>query len=129
MPEIICGGVKHTPKDANKALYLDVHGAGQNIELKIEDIKDTLMANLPAVLVDLLEVASYVYCADQRTGRGNQYLQGMGKDWHQLMSFVIPVRELSVWNKPEVKNALSDCLRFLSDHTYEFEFVQAEEKI
>lgn len=128
MPEIICGGVKHTPKDANKALYLDVHGKGQNIELKIEDIKDTLMANLPAVLVDLLEVASYVYCADQRTGRGNQYLQGMGKDWHQPMSFVIPVRELSVWNKPEVKNALSDCLRFLSDHTYEFEFVQAEAK-
>lgn len=124
MPEIFCGGVQRTPKNADDVLQLDVHGASPNIELKIQDIKDTLMSNVPPVLLDLLEVASYVYCADQRTPRGDQYLGGMGKHWHKPMNFVIPVRQPDTWNGPDVQKALKDCLRFLSDHSYEFEFVQ-----
>lgn len=124
MREIICGGVKRTPKDANNALFLDVHGTGANIELKIHDIENTLMSNVPPVLLDLLEVAAYVYCADQRTGRGSLQLTNMGEAWHKGLKFVIPVRELNTWNRADVKEALSSGLRFLSDHTYEFEFVQ-----
>jgi 7-cyano-7-deazaguanine synthase in queuosine biosynthesis len=124
MPEIICGGVKYTPADADSALFLDVHGKDANIELKIQDIEDKLMSSVPPVLLDLLEVASYVYCADQRTNRGPLTLTDMGKAWHKPMKFVIPVRELATWNRADVKEALCSCLRFLSDHSYEFEFVQ-----
>ena len=47
MPEIICGGVKYTPADADSALFLDVHGKDANIELKIQDIEDKLMSSVP----------------------------------------------------------------------------------
>lgn len=128
MREIICGGTKYTPKNANDALWLDVHGTGANIELKIHDIENTLMSNVPSVLLDLLEVAAYIYCADQRTNRGSLTLRNMGEDWHKGLKFVIPVREPNIWNRADVKEALSSSLRFMSDHTYEFEFVQGGKK-
>jgi len=128
MREIICGGVKRTPKDADNVLPLDIHGTNANIELKIHDIENTLMSNVPPVLLDLLEVAAYVYCADQRTHRGSLLLTNMGQAWHKGLKFVIPVREPDTWNRTDVKEALSSGLRFLSDHTYQFEFVKGENK-
>lgn len=81
MPEIVCGGVKYTPHDKEDVISLNVHGDDANVELVIDDIENTLMSNIPPVLLDLLEVAAYVYCADQRTKRGENTLAKFGQAW------------------------------------------------
>ena len=42
----------------------------ENVHLKIADISKRLLANIPDALVDLLEVASYIYAADSAISRG-----------------------------------------------------------
>ncbi|NBX75109.1 MAG: hypothetical protein EBQ92_00945 [Proteobacteria bacterium] len=117
----LCGGV--TVPGLVKQVDLDIQGTNQNIELKIECISKATAKNIPPVLLDLLEVAAYVYCADQRTRRGGDTLANMGESWRRDMRFTIPVRELAIWNTQEVKDALIETLGFLSDDAYSFDFV------
>ena len=60
---VLCGGAKR-PEGA-PVLRLDLNGAAQNITLKLEDIGRRLVTNVPNLLVDLVEIATYVFCADQ----------------------------------------------------------------
>ncbi len=84
-----------------------------------------MLGNLPDILVDLLEVASYVYCADQRLKRVTNTLPGYAENWHRHLVFKIPVKCLEQWQRPEVIAGLKSTLGFLSDDSYEFEFSQS----
>jgi hypothetical protein len=123
LPErlVLCGGVKQTGK--HEALQLALHGRSQNITLKLDDISAKLIKNIPDLLIDLVEIASYVYSADQATSRGGDAQAGMGSDWRRSFRFVIPVRNPDHWNSGTVVDSLCDTLSFLSDDDYEFEFV------
>ena len=57
---------------AGARIGLNLHGPSANVHLKIADISKRLLANIPDVLVDLLEVASYVYAADSAISRGGR---------------------------------------------------------
>lgn len=115
------------------AIAMNVHGPSKNVNLRIDYISRTMLANLPDLLIDLLEIASYVYCADQRLDRGTDQLSKFGENWRRSLKFLIPVRQLQVWQDSEVRDALVETLGFLSDDTYSFEFrlamapVQAKE--
>ncbi|MEO9298780.1 7-cyano-7-deazaguanine synthase [Devosia alba] len=109
-----------------EAIAMNVHGPGKNVNLRIDYISRTMLSNLPDVLIDLLEVAAYVYCADQRLVRGSEQLSKFGENWRRSLRFSIPVRELEVWHDPEVQYALIDTLGFLSDDSYAFDFRQTE---
>jgi hypothetical protein len=85
-----------------------------------------MLGNVPDLLIDLLEVASYVYCADQRLRRGSDKLTNFGEDWRRSLHFSIPVRQLNAWQDPGVQDQLVKTLGFLSDDSYEFSFRQAE---
>ena len=111
------------------AIAMNVHGPSKNVNLRIDYISRTMLANLPDLLIDLLEIASYVYCADQRLDRGTDQLSKFGENWRRSLKFSIPVRELQVWQDVEVLDALTDTLGFLSDDTYSFEFWQAKAPI
>ena len=111
------------------AIAMNVHGPSKNVNLRIDYISRTMLANLPDLLIDLLEIASYVYCADQRLERGTDQLSKFGENWRRSLKFSIPVRELSVWQNQEVQDALIDTLGFLSDDAYLFEFWQAKAPI
>ena len=67
---VLCGGVKRP--GAESALQLALEGRSRNITLKLEDISKRLVKNVPNLLIDLIEIATYVYCADQATGRGGE---------------------------------------------------------
>ena len=108
------------------SIAMNVHGPSKNVNLRIDYISRTMLGNLPDLLIDLLEIASYVYCADQRLDRGTDQLSKFGENWRRSLKFSIPVRELPVWQDSEVLEALSDTLGFLSDDTYSFEFWQAK---
>ena len=96
-----------------------------NIALKIEDIGRRMVSNIPDVLTDLLEVATYVYCADQLIARGGNAMQALGTDWRRKLRFIVPVREPDRWGLPGVTESLVRLLSFMSDDEYEFRFERA----
>lgn len=104
---------------------MDVHGKGKNVNLRIDCITRTMLANVPELLIDLLEIAAYIYCADQRLSRGTAQLANFGESWRRNLHFTIPVREPGFWQQDEVQRLLADTLGFLSDDSYSFEFRKA----
>lgn len=109
-----------------ESIAMDVQGAAKNVNLRIDYISRTMLANVPDLLIDLLEVAAYVYCADQRLVRGSEKLTNFGESWRRSLCFSIPVRNLEVWQDPDVHEILTDTLGFLSDDSYNFDFRLAE---
>jgi hypothetical protein len=94
-----------------------------DVKLKITDFTNRLASNLPDVLTDLVEVASYIYCADQAVTRGGEGVVAFGKNWRRHLFFHIPVREPDTWSSEEVTTTLRDTLTFLSgDDEYKFHF-------
>jgi hypothetical protein len=64
---VLCGGAGGPRRSNPSGLNLNLHGASRNVHLKIEDISRPLVANIPHVSADLLEVATYVYAATARS--------------------------------------------------------------
>src|SRR3712207_4454875 len=120
---ILCGGVPGPRRGGSATLQLDLHGAAPNVHLKMSDISRKLLARLPERLVDLLEVASYVYAADSAISRGGRTDSEMGARWRRNFRFRIPVREPDLWASHTVTSSLVDTLSFLSDDQYAFEFL------
>ncbi|MBB4212715.1 7-cyano-7-deazaguanine synthase [Rhodothalassium salexigens] len=120
---IECGASQPSAADA---IAMDVQGVAKNVNLRIDYISRTMLGNVPELLIDLLEVAAYVYCADQRLVRGSEKLRNFGESWRRSLRFSIPVRHLEVWQDPGVQEVLADTLGFLSDDSYEFDFRIAE---
>jgi Queuosine biosynthesis protein QueC len=105
---------------------MDVHGAAKNVNLRIDYITRPMLSNVPDLLIDLLEVAAYVYCADQRLGRGSDKLTNFGENWRRCLHFSIPVRRPQAWQDPDIRELLAETLGFLSDDSYAFEFRKAD---
>ena len=97
---IECGVATTSAPDT---IAMDVHGKGKNVNLRIECITRGMLANVPDLLLDLLEIAAYIYCADQRLSRGTAQLTNFGENWRRDLHFVIPVREPSLWQMHEVR--------------------------
>jgi 7-cyano-7-deazaguanine synthase in queuosine biosynthesis len=121
---VLCGGLRSTERKGAKAHHLYITGPGKNIELRIADIRRTLLSNVPDVLTDLLELAAYVYCADGTVRRGGSTMAQMGRDWRRRFRFVVPVRRPEVWSAAPISTLLVETLSFLSDDFYEFDFQQ-----
>jgi 7-cyano-7-deazaguanine synthase in queuosine biosynthesis len=129
MPErlILCGRARRTGRDS--ILRLDLSGRLQNITLRLADISRKLLQNVSGPLIDLIEIAAYVYCADQAISRGGEAQRAMGADWRRAFRFVIPVRNPNHWNNPKVSEPLRATLSFLSEDEYVFEFEKAHDPI
>jgi hypothetical protein len=123
---ILCGGVdlgrKRTPGKPLELRLGKEEGKGQ-IHLDVNAITEKMVAELPPVLHDLLEVATYVYVADQATSRGGTRSFDYGYDWHRDFVFRIPVRKHEIWSSPEIREVLEETLSIASGDTYSFEFV------
>ncbi|MBI5788776.1 MAG: hypothetical protein HZA78_07990, partial [Candidatus Schekmanbacteria bacterium] len=97
-------------------------GPNRNVNLRISGISNRMVANIPPTLIDLLEIAAYVYCADQAATRGGDGVQNFGANWRRQFQFQIPVREPEIWSSEPVLSSLRDTLGFLSGTNYEFIF-------
>jgi hypothetical protein len=122
---VVCGGAKTSLRRNQVLLPLNMAGSNVNISLRLEDISRRMVADVPAVLADLLEVATYVFCADQLVSRGGKVMQALGSEWRRSLRFVIPVRELDVWASQTVLESLQHLLGFLSGDDFRFQFVKA----
>lgn len=92
------------------------------VNLKLPSFVDQVY-HLPPRILDLLEIAAYVFAADRWAYRGPKVAVEFHA-WVRSMRFVIRVREADFWNRPEVKNKLTAVLVFMTgDREYAFEFL------
>ena len=112
-----------TPKNGR---VLSAHGRGRNIELDPLPISRRLTTEIPTRLLDLIDIATYVFTADRITSRGGKVAQGMGKEWRRTLKFNIAVRDPAHWAQPELVLAMRDVLGFMSEDNFDFEFTRLE---
>lgn len=127
---IPCGGltlraVKHDQAHVLPLNLWSRKGVAKYIDLKMEDLHSKLYKAVPPEFEDLIEIAAYVYCADQATRRGGKNVDQFGDAWRRDFLFKIPVRRPDFWERPEVKSTLQETLEFLSDDFFDFEFLPA----
>src|SRR5215471_7075310 len=109
---------------ALQRLYLNLDGSERNVDLHLHDISRRMAADIPPMLTDLLEIAAYVFAADEMASRGGPTMAALGRDWRRSFRFVIPVRNPLLWSRPDLLAALIDALAFMSEDHFGFEFVQ-----
>jgi len=95
--------------------------ADQKIRIRIPLLLKSV-AHLPPRLLDLLEIASYVYSADRLFRRGARD-QVDYSSWSRRFRFIVKVSDVEFWSCPRVTSALSRLLQFLGgDASYDFIF-------
>ena len=93
----------------------------QNIKLALPDfVRDVFY--LPDRILDLLEIATYIFCADRLISRGSK-ANVESHSWSRSLYFAIKVRDFTFWDEPDIKERLKDALVVMSgDRTYHFTF-------
>jgi hypothetical protein len=104
------------------------HGGAQvNVRFCVEDVREGLWADVPGEFLDLLDVATYVYAADQAVTRGGYRDEGMGHRWRRRLHLAVAVRDPARWSSPSVREQLERTLSFLSEDEYRFRFERLSE--
>lgn len=122
----LCNGASRPsafPADAHVTSLDYREGADPRlVTLRLPNFVDQLY-HMPPRILDLLELAAYVFAADRVAYRG-------AKDaveyhaWSRSMFFVVKVRDAEFWNQPKVKDKLSKAIRFMTgDFEYTFDFL------
>src|SRR5690348_6406968 len=114
---ILCGSVSDgsLPFKDPHPLRLRRWGPHRNVHLKIADVRQAMVKPVPAVLRDLIDIAVFVYCADQAVTRGGDGVQDFGENWRRNFFFRIPVRSPQTWRDISVVNLLTSTLSFMSE--------------
>lgn len=127
---ILCGGVDVTVPEEFRDDVLQLHLYGNDDENKmflcIEEMRKSIFSHVPARFQDLLDIATYVFGADQLTRRGQRDAWIFGDRWRRSFHFIIPVRDIEFWQSEEVDNCLRNTLGFLSDDQYKFDFIKTK---
>jgi hypothetical protein len=92
------------------------------INLGSEALNKKVVQELPPLLRDLLDIATYVYVGDQIISRGGQKSFDYGGRWHRTIAFRIAVRDNTTWTDPGITDLLEECLSVASGNTFSFEF-------
>src|SRR3954452_18696516 len=103
---VLCGGVEGPKVGGRATVRLDLHGSHANVKLSISDIARKLLVNIPDRLVDLLEIATYVYAADGAISRGGKTDSEMGPPGGGIFRLNPPFREPLLWGSEPVSAAL-----------------------
>jgi hypothetical protein len=128
MPEplFLCGLSKTQRAQYRRGRELQLVGPLANVRLKVNDIRRHLIDNEADLLTDLMEIAIYVFAADCAVRRGGPFLKDMGRYWRRNFHLVIAVRQPGRWSEPERLFALREALEFMSEDTWDFEFLDLE---
>ncbi len=122
-----CSGVEPAGSfQDDSVVRLNLHGKNPNVFLLTHDLSKRLASRISSIFTDLLEIAAYVYSADQSFTRGGSTSPGIGGNWRRSFAFHLPVRNPGFWSSSEIYPALIDALEFLSDDNYVFQFSKLE---
>src|SRR5437868_9802834 len=111
---ILCGGVGASalPVPDRRPLRLTLGGDEPNVHFRTEDMRRAAWAAVPPQFCDLLDIAAYVFCADQAVSRGGLTDEHWGADWRRRLFFHIPVRCLDRWRDERIRAQLVRTLSF-----------------
>ena len=121
---VLCNGADLPQQlDQSKLITLEYRESTGNSNIKLTLPNFVLdVFHLPDRILDLLEIAAYVFCADRLTSRGSKDNVEY-HSWSRLFHFVIKVRDFDFWNTHDVKEKLKEALVFMSgDRAYHFTF-------
>ncbi len=120
---VLCNGAS-VPRERKERqpLRLDYReGYEPNVRISLPDFVRGLY-HLPDRVLDLLEIASYVFAADRMLPRGRRAALEY-ESWSRALHFAIRVRDIDFWSRAEVQRKLEDALCFVTgDKTYRFTF-------
>jgi hypothetical protein len=124
---LLCNGADFVVPRNAKSLRLDYRADKQpNVRIELPSFVEQLL-HVPPRLLDLLEIAAYVYCADRWSHRGGKFAVEY-QAWSRDFFFHVKVRDFDFWSQPETRQKLNATLSFLSgDRTFEFEFQPGHE--
>jgi hypothetical protein len=101
--------------------YLALPDYPQNINITLPDFVLRIF-HLPDRILDLLEIAAYVFAADRLVSRGARDLVEY-HSWSRSFVFIIRVRDHDFWQQSIIRQSLSAALEFMTgDRSYEFVF-------
>lgn len=101
--------------------YEEGKGAPRNVKVSLPDFVRSV-GHIPNRILDLLEMAVYVFLADRSTSRGSRTAVEY-QGWARSLHFVMKVRDFGFWSRTDVGRMLAEALRFVSgDRDYAFTF-------
>lgn len=121
---ILCGGAPKCKQDGGKVHELCLGKNKDMINLDVDALTKKMVEEIPSVMHDLLEIATYVYVGDQLISRGGEKSFDYGNKWHRVLRYRIPVCEYGVWSDDTVTELLQEALSVAAGETYRFEFVK-----
>ncbi len=108
------------------SLFLNSIPPSHNVFLKASNISTRLAQELTDIALDLLEIAAYVYCADQSRPRGGNTFPMDGLNWYRQFELSIPVRRPGIWGDGKISYKMAELLRFMANDDYQFTFRKLE---
>ena len=127
---ILCNGANvpagyEVQIDTMRLNYRDHGTLSSNVRIGLPDFVRNVY-HLPNRMLDLLELAAYVYCADRMKFRGDKSAVEY-QAWARSLHFVVNVRDVEFWERPEVTECLSSALEFMTgDRRYQFSFTPGQ---
>ncbi|MFZ7101930.1 MAG: hypothetical protein ACOWWO_04610 [Peptococcaceae bacterium] len=120
----LCASRDCTASEIN-LLHRDIGDITANITIGYAKfVKDA--DELPERILDLLQIAAYVFCGDRMVNRGSRKSVN-NESWARSFEFHIPVLDLDFWSNAKTKKALNDALTFMTgDRVYNFIFSQSD---
>ena len=127
---VYCGSAAPKDKLASDIVLDPAVPQGQPgyVNIKVHDLTRRIVSDLPPRLLDLLEIASYVYAADQLVPRDTLTMPRLGVDWRRAFAFHIAIRDLAFWSRTDVGGKLFSLLHFMSEDNYSFVFVPLQKQ-
>lgn len=123
---VLCNGASPPANgpEVKRVITLEYRDSGDgipNIRLGLPNfVRDVY--HLPDRVLDLLELAAYVYCADRLTRRGRKDAVEY-RSWARSFRFEVKVRDHAFWNHQDVSSCLSRALEFMTGYReYIFSF-------
>src|SRR4051794_26491010 len=103
---ILCGPVSETglPIQDRRPVQLRMWGPRANVLLRIEDVRRAMFGDVPCHFLDLIDLAVYVYSADQAVPRGDLTDKNFGAGRRRRLFFRVPVRNPDFWNSRDVRD-------------------------
>ncbi len=121
----LCNRARRPATGWEEAVTLSIGGEGI-VRFDHEALLRRLGSPVTNRMIDLVEIAAFVYAGDARVRRGGITEPRQGAFWRRNFVFRIGVRDADFWGRQDVVDALVDLLGFLSDDDYTFEFEQVD---
>lgn len=124
---VLCNGSDFVTPRGDASLRLDYRPEYEpNVRIGLPLFVEQL-THVPPRLLDLLEIAAYVYCADRQTDRGaKDAVEYHG--WSRSFEFHVKIRNIQFWSTPGIAGKLNAAVSYLSgDRAFTFQFEPGHE--